>query len=73
MKSLSGVMLNINAEKAFVIFPSASSLQKSARLPLGLMSGKSEKSMSKKCQAYADGKITRKDLVSSLSSYLAGE
>lgn len=71
--NLSGVMLNINASKAFVIFPSVSSSKRSERLKSVHTSGGSEVSMSNACQSYADGKITRKDLVNSLVAYLEND
>ena len=70
MKSLSGAILNINAEKAFVIFPKGVTSKRRVKPVTALTSGGSEQSMSKNCQAYVDGKITRKELVSSLAAYL---
>lgn len=71
--NLSGVMLNINASKAFVIFPNVSTSKKPGGLSKVRMSGGSEVSMSNACQQYADGKIARKDLVNSLVAYLEND
>lgn len=68
--NLSGVMLNINASKAFVIFPSVSSSKRSERPKLVHTSGRLERNLSTNCQSYADGKITRKELVNSLVAYI---
>ena len=67
---MSGAILNINAEKAFVIFPNDVTLKRRVEPAMDHTSGGSEQSMSKNCQAYVDGKITRKELVSSLAAYL---
>ena len=71
--NLSGVMLNINASKAFVIFPSVNLSKRSERPSREHTSGESEASMSNACQQYADGKIARKDLVNSLVAYLEND
>lgn len=70
MMNLSGVTLNINAEKAFVFFPNDSTSNRLEKPQSVCMSGESEESMSRSCQQFADGKITRKDLVNSLVSFL---
>lgn len=71
--NLSGVTLNINASKAFVIFPNVSLSKRLERPRQELTSGRSEASMSRSCLDYADGKITRKDLVNSLVAYLEND
>ena len=71
--NLSGVMLNINASKAFVIFPNVSMSKRSERPKSVHTYGGSEASMSNACQQYADGKIARKDLVNSLVAYLEND
>ena len=71
--NLSGVMLNINASKAFVIFPNVSSSRRQVSPSKEHTFGESEASMSNACQQYADGKITRKDLVNSLVAYLEND
>ena len=68
--NLSGATLNINASKAFVIFPNVNTSRRLEHNPTVSTSGRSEKHMSRSCQLYADGKITRKDLVNSLVAYL---
>lgn len=70
MTTLCGVVLNINAEKAFVIFPNDVTLKKQEELLMGQTFGELEESMSKGCQLYADGKIAREELVNSLVMYL---
>lgn len=68
--NLSGTTLNINASKAFVIFPNVSTSKRLGLNPTVSTSGRSETHMSSACQQYADGEITRKDLVNSLVAYL---
>lgn len=70
MKSLFGAMLNINASKAFVIFPNDVMSRRSERQTRGHTFGELETCMSNACQQYADGRIARKDLVNSLVAYL---
>ena len=68
--NLSGMTLNINAEKAFVIFPSAVTSRRPVSPSAAHTSGRLERNLSANCQSYADGKITRKDLVNSLVAYI---
>lgn len=67
---LFGVMLNINAKKAFVIFPNVSTSKRQESQSVEHTCGESRKHMSRSCQQYADGKISRGDLVNSLVAYL---
>ena len=71
--NLSGVTLNINASRAFVIFPNVSLSKRSERPKQELTSGGLEASMSRSCLDYAEGKIARKDLVNSLVAYLEND
>lgn len=70
MANLSGVTLNINAEKTFVIFPNVATSKRPVGPSVEHMFGGSEKYMLTSCQHYADGKITRKELVNSLVAFL---
>ena len=71
--NLSGVMLNINASKAFVIFPNVSSSRRQVSQSKEHTSGGLEANMSNACRQYAEGKIARKDLVNSLVAYLEND
>ena len=71
--NLSGVMLNINAEKAFVIFPKGVISKKSEQRPPEYTFGESNSDISNVCKLYAKNQITRKELVSSLAAYLKGD
>ena len=70
MATLSGVTLNINAEKAFVIFPNVATSKRQEGPSMVHTSGVSRKRMLTNCQQYANGLITRKDLVNSLVAYI---
>ena len=68
--SLSGMTLNINAQKAYVFFPPVITSEKRVKPSMVHTSGGSDKHLLTECRKYKDGKISRKELVNSLAGYL---